>query len=250
MTETVVVLGASGGIGRAIVPQLVSEGHRVIAVARNAERLEALAQRVGNPRRLSLQPGSVANPAGADRLVEALRACRRPITTVVSALRGPVESARLLDRPTHWLMGALEADVLTQFTAIRVLLPLLAEAGPNGLYLVLNGPMAACAWAGYGHLSIAAAALQMLTRVIREEAKDLPVAVQELQIGMPVRTEVNRQCACPDWLDARDVARQVALLVARRDRNVPTVQMGFYASANHPLLPTNPRLATDARSQP
>ncbi|MGH8718484.1 MAG: SDR family NAD(P)-dependent oxidoreductase, partial [Burkholderiales bacterium] len=46
MNGNVVVLGASGGIGRAIVSELIAVGHHVIAVARNHEGLDALARRV------------------------------------------------------------------------------------------------------------------------------------------------------------------------------------------------------------
>jgi hypothetical protein len=93
---------------------------------------------------------------------------------------------------------------------------------------MLGGPMGACAWSGYGHLSIAAASLQMLARVVREEAKDLPVIVQQLQIGTPVRSEANADCACPEWVGADQVARRVAVLVEQPNERIPIVELGTY----------------------
>lgn len=234
MTDTVVVLGATGNIGREIVAQLVSQRRRVVAVARNVDRLKALANRLNAHDRLSIIPGSLATEFSAEHVARAVREQGHPVTAVVSSLRGPVESGRLLSRPAPAFLQSLEADVVAPFIAAKHFLPLLTEAGPGGLYLLLGGPMAACAWSGYGHLSVAASALQMLTHVIREEAKELPVTFQELQIGTPVRSESNAESACPDWIGADEVARRVAILIERRDSAVPIVQIGTHSGIRRP----------------
>lgn len=52
---TVWVTGATSGFGAAITRQFVREGHRVIASGRRAERLQALAQELGEERVLPLE---------------------------------------------------------------------------------------------------------------------------------------------------------------------------------------------------
>lgn len=230
MSEHVVVLGASGGIGREVTRELIARGHAVTGVARDAGRLRALAERVNAPERLTLLAQDLAEDAGGAALVRALREHGRPVTAVVAALRSPAKSGRLLDRSPAELRRIVDADVITQFIAARHLLPLLAEdRQEGGHYLLLSGPQASCAWSGYAHVSIAAAALQMLTRALREEAKELPVVVQQLQVGRPVRSETNRDCACPDWIGADEVARRAAELLERRDTHIPLVELGAYA---------------------
>lgn len=230
MTETVVMLGATGTLGREITAELLARGHHVVAVARDGTRLRQLAERLNGGERLTTIPRSLASEFDAAGLARALRDLPRRLTAVVAGMRGPFESGRLLSRSASDVLRILDQDVVTNFVAAKHLLPLLTGT-PPGLYLAIGGPVASCGWAGYGHVSIAAAANEMLVKVLREEAKDLPVLVQQLQVCTPVRSEENRDHACPDWISADTVARRVAALVEQRNPRVPVVELGPEAGA-------------------
>jgi NADP-dependent 3-hydroxy acid dehydrogenase YdfG len=69
--KSAVVTGGSSGVGKATVKALISEGVRVTAVARGADRLRALEAEVGDG--LVTLQGDTADPAFAERLLRDLR---------------------------------------------------------------------------------------------------------------------------------------------------------------------------------
>jgi NAD(P)-dependent dehydrogenase (short-subunit alcohol dehydrogenase family) len=70
-SKTVIVTGASSGIGLAIARAYLQRGDNVVANARTLERLQAAAAQLGQPAKLLLIPGDIAEPATAQRLVAA-----------------------------------------------------------------------------------------------------------------------------------------------------------------------------------
>ena len=101
--RTVVVTGASSGIGRALARDLVDAGARVIAAARSTDKLQALAAELGG----ALVPvaADVADPAAVERLAAAAGAVD---VVVNNAGLGHVEPFLASD------LGALAADARHQ----------------------------------------------------------------------------------------------------------------------------------------
>lgn len=208
----IVVLGATGGVGRGVVQAALATGRPVIAVARDKAGLQCLRGKHPDDD-LTVVPGSVSSDADGARLVKALRKLGRPIGGVIAAVSGGVSRGRLLDHPAAFLRQRLDEDLLPHLAAARHLLPLLAEADRGGTYVLIGGPGADQPWAGYGHRSIATAALRMLARVLHEEARGLRVRVQLLAIESPVCTELNRTHACEQWPSALAVGQRAVALV-------------------------------------
>ena len=69
--KTVIVTGASSGIGFAIARAYLQRGDNVVANARTLERLQSAALQLGQPANLLLVPGDIAEPDTAKRLVAA-----------------------------------------------------------------------------------------------------------------------------------------------------------------------------------
>jgi NAD(P)-dependent dehydrogenase (short-subunit alcohol dehydrogenase family) len=69
-TQTVIITGASSGIGFALAEAYLQRGYNVVGNARTAERLRAAADKLGNPAQLLLVDGDIASPATARKLFE------------------------------------------------------------------------------------------------------------------------------------------------------------------------------------
>jgi NAD(P)-dependent dehydrogenase (short-subunit alcohol dehydrogenase family) len=67
-STTVIITGASRGIGLALAAAYLERGHNVVINARNAERLADAADQLGKPDQLLAVAGDVADPATARRL--------------------------------------------------------------------------------------------------------------------------------------------------------------------------------------
>lgn len=250
MKAPLVVLGATGGVGRGVVQAAIDSGRPVVAVARSASELKAL--KAGYPDAdLTVLAGSVANDAAGAKLARALRKLGRPLAGVVAAVCGSAERGRLLDNPAQFLRRKLDEDLLPHLAAARHLLPLLAERERGGTYVLIGGPGSEHPWAGYGHRSIGAAALRMLARVLHDEARQLAVRVQLLAVDTPVCTEFNQRHSCPEWPSALSVGQRAMALIDHDVSEEPPRPIVPYAlRAPAPaLLPPRVRLPSPPASR-
>ena len=216
MHSPVLVLGATGVVGRGVVQAAVEAGIPVIAVARDPAGLADLAARHAGADLLPLA-GSVADDADSAALADALRTLQRPLAGVVVAIAGPALRGRLLDQPSSALSAQLQQDVQPHLAAARHLLPLLAQAGRGAGYVLIGGPGSVTPWSGYAHRSVGAAAVRMLACALHDEALAFGVRVQLLSVDAPVCLDARRRPQCRPRPTAVDIGRQALALVARRD---------------------------------
>ncbi len=220
MKRPLLVLGATGAIGRCVVETALEAARPVVAVARDAQELRALKAAHA---RADLETCALAirdEQDGID-LATSLRKLGRPLAGVVVALCGTSTRGRLLDQTPAALRDRLGAVLLPQLVAARHLLPVLVEGNRGAGYVVVGSPGGETPWAGYGPHSVAAAALRMFVRVLHDEAHALGIRAQFLAVDTPVCTDHNRRHACPRWPTALDIGRHAFELVARGEGALP-----------------------------
>jgi NAD(P)-dependent dehydrogenase (short-subunit alcohol dehydrogenase family) len=237
LNPEVVVLGASGTVGGGVVGALLEAGSPVLAIGRDGPRLRALAAHYADEPGLEMMAtGCILSDADSAQLVAQLRHRQRPLRAVFASLASPLESGRLLDKPADFLRRKLDDDLIPHLAAARHLIPLLGEQDGTAHYVLIGGPHAECGWAGYGHASIAAAALRMLANVLHEEAHALGVRVQLLSVDHPVATPDNQRNACTGWPSALAVGRHAVSLLTRNEK--PRAVVPF--DAGRALTPPQP----------
>jgi NAD(P)-dependent dehydrogenase (short-subunit alcohol dehydrogenase family) len=106
----VLVTGATGGIGSALVPALVSAGHRVIAVGRDVQGLQSLAART-----------IVADLAQVDRLAGVIGELA-PLDALVHCA-GVSQVAAVADAPPATWQHTLSVNVAAAAELTRLALP-------------------------------------------------------------------------------------------------------------------------------
>lgn len=185
-TFRAVVTGASSGIGAATVRLLRSQGWRVVAVARRAERLEALAAETD----CDVVVADLTDDSAVDALREHVEATGT-LHAIVSNAGGaigadPVELASARD----W-MRMFDINVLGAQRVISALLPTLragaAERGVGDI-IAVTSTAGQIAYEGGGGYNASKFALRGMMGALRLELAGEPLRVMQVAPGM-VKTD-------------------------------------------------------------
>ena len=238
MARTAVITGASSGIGAATAHALAGDGFRVVLGARRLDRLEGLAEEIGE----GAEPVEldVTDPASVESLAARVRECDVLVNNAGGALGlDPVAEAD--EERWRWMY---EANVMGTMRVTRALLPALIGSG-DGLIVAVTSIAAFEAYRGGAGYMAAKHAQRATLRALRLELLGEPVRITEVAPGM-VETEFSlvrfggdedaarRVYEGMDPLRAADVAeciRWVASLPPRVDVDEIVVRPRAQASA-------------------
>lgn len=165
---TVIVTGASRGLGRAIATDLARRGATVVATARSGDALADLAEDVDG---VAIHAGDIAERHTQQALVDlALRKTGR-IDGIVNnaAVLDPI--ARMGDAdPVDW-GNHLAVNVVAPIALTALATPALREA--RGRVVNISSGAATRTIAGWGAYCTSKAALKMATEVLADEEPDI-----------------------------------------------------------------------------
>ena len=176
-----VVTGASSGIGEATTKVLAAQGFHVVAVARRADRIDALAAEVGGT-------GVVADVT-KDEDVAALAHRLDRVDVLINNAGGAKGLAPVADADMEHWRWMWETNVLGTLRVTRALLPKLIESG-NGLIVTVTSIAALEIYDGGAGYTAAKHAQGALHRTLRGELLGKPVRLTEIAPGA-VETEFS-----------------------------------------------------------
>jgi len=174
-TATVLITGASRGLGRALAVGLARAGFALIIDARDAAALAAVAREVrAAGAAVTAIAGDVTDPAHRAALARAAEAAGRLDVLVNNAgTLGVSPLPALADYPPDELRAAFEVNVIAPVALTQLLLPLLRASG--GAVLNITSDAAVEAYAGWGGYGAAKAALEQASNVLAAEETGLRV---------------------------------------------------------------------------
>jgi short-subunit dehydrogenase len=223
------VTGASSGIGAAIAREYARRGVPLALTARRADRLQALAEELRPRVEVAVFPEDLSDPAGPERLVEAIRARGLVVSHLVNNA-GYGIPGRYLSR--DWTVHAAFLQVLVASVA-ELSWRLLPDMEARGHGRILNvASLAALVPSSAGHTLYAASKAFVIrfSEALAQEERARGVHVTALCPGMTwtefhdVNGMRSRVSKLPRWLwlDAATVARLGVDAVERGDARCVT----------------------------
>jgi short-subunit dehydrogenase len=218
--KTMLLTGASSGIGRALALRAARAGYQVYAVGRNREALAALAHAIGSEGgHVAVDAVDIADPANARGIVARAIARFGGIDVLVNNA-GFVSAGPLALQSDAELQRQFATHVVGPIALVREALDTLRARG--GHVFMLGSGVARIPVGGLGAYPPAKAATRSATAILRRELRAEGIAVTYVDPGAvdtPFMTRAGMPGAPARFLvSPEDVARKILLAIARRPR--------------------------------
>ncbi|HEX9374270.1 MAG TPA: SDR family NAD(P)-dependent oxidoreductase [Roseiflexaceae bacterium] len=209
--KTVIITGASAGIGAATARVFAAAGANVVLAARDATKLEALAR--GLAGRALVIPTDVADRAAVAALVEQTVAMLGGVDIVINnagvGLAAPVADLSLED-----FQRALSVDLFGPLALTQAALPHMRRRG-RGQLIYVSSVVGLRALPYLGGYAAAKAALDRLTESLRVELRGTASPSHSFAPARPARASRGTASAAAASGGAPSPARRL-LIVSRR----------------------------------
>jgi NADP-dependent 3-hydroxy acid dehydrogenase YdfG len=180
--EYAVITGASSGIGAATARLLAKNGYHVIAAARRADRLNALAAEDANIEALTLD---VTVQSEIDALAKHLQG--KPVSILVNCAGGAFDADSVNDSDPEIWKKTYDVNVVGSVRMVKAMTPLMQEFG-RGHIVMISSTAGHRVYENGGSYVAAKFAETSLVETLRLELNGQPIRVTEIAPGM-VKTD-------------------------------------------------------------
>ncbi len=177
-----IITGASSGIGAATAIALANEGFRVIAVARRADRLEALCKQSNLIESFICD---VTQQSDVDRL--AAHCKQLAVEILINCAGGAFDAATILDGDPDIWEKTYEINVIATLRVTKAITPIMQSLG-KGHIVIVSSTAGHRAYENGGSYVAAKFAETSMAHTLRLELNGQPIRITEIAPGM-VKTE-------------------------------------------------------------
>lgn len=180
--EYAVITGASSGIGAATARLLANNGYHVIAAARRADRLAALAKEDENIEAFTLD---VTKQESIDSLTLHLQG--KPVSILINCAGGAFDSDSINDSDPEIWKKTYDINVVGSVRMVKAMTPLMQAFG-QGHIVMISSTAGHRVYENGGSYVAAKFAETSLVETLRLELNGQPIRVTEIAPGM-VKTD-------------------------------------------------------------
>lgn len=181
MTQSILITGASSGIGRAVADLFLAEGWQVGLLARRAEKLEEVAMGHANAHVL---PADVTDPSAVDHAVNqfAMQAGRLDVLFNNAGIFTP--AGTIDEMPLEHWFNSVNVNLNGMFLAARAAFRQMRHQAPQGGRIINNGSIAAHVPRPHSAPYAATkSAITGLTRSLSLDGRPFNIACGQIDIG-------------------------------------------------------------------
>ncbi|MEX0681532.1 MAG: SDR family oxidoreductase [Balneolales bacterium] len=211
--KTIIVTGASRGIGFATARYLAGLKYRVLATARSRENLEKLQKH--HPRRIEIVPCDLSNYSSIQQLVDYIRDNNLEISAIVH------NAGQLVNKPHFELTDddwntMWSTNVMSAVRLMRVALPFMGKGSHAVTIGSMGGYQGSSKFPGLAAYSTSKGALSIWTECMAVELKEQGISVNCLCLGA-VQTEMfsTAHPGVKAPLSANDIAEYIGDFVLK-----------------------------------
>ena len=138
-TESVLITGASSGIGAELARRFAASGADLILVARREERLRTLAEeiRAQHPVEIQLLPQDLSQPNAGRKIFDTLQQKQQPVDVLVNNA-GFAALGRVAELPLERQMNMIQVNLAALTCLTRLFLPAMIQRGQGGILNVAS----------------------------------------------------------------------------------------------------------------
>ena len=216
MKKSVLITGASKGLGAALAGELAGAGARVVMVARHADELEKAAARIG----AYALPADIGDKHAVHAIAGAAAALVGPIDILIhnASTLGPTPLRLLLDTECEDFEQVLQTNLIGPFRLTRIVAGAMALRG-SGLVVHVSSDAAVAAYPRWGAYGVSKAALDHLNRSWAVEVPGVKFfSVDPGEMDTDMHAQAMPDAEKSSLARPADVARRVAQMIADSER--------------------------------